>query len=233
MYILKGIKETDTNFLKDVPTFSIKTLLDQFPGEKFAHDDFISSTVDSKYYSPAEFLYEPLPKGNFSIIHLNIASLQLHIDELRNLLKLLHFSFDVICITETRLHEQAPLVDVNIEGYDFVHKETLSQNGGAAIYIKSQFEYEKIDNLSVSIENICESIFIEIKGKNNKKTIVGCIYRHHTTIEEFSSVFLNKAIATMAKSKKTCVFTGDFNIDLINYDHHPGVSQFYDHVSAH
>ena len=36
---MKGIKETDTNFLKDVPTFSIRTLLDQFPGEKFAHDD--------------------------------------------------------------------------------------------------------------------------------------------------------------------------------------------------
>ena len=94
---MKGISETDSNFLTNVPTFSLKTLLDEFPGEKFAHDDFISSTVDSKYYTPAEFLYEPLPKSNFSIIHLNIASLQRHIDELRNFLKLLHFSFDIIC----------------------------------------------------------------------------------------------------------------------------------------
>ena len=159
---MKGISETDSNFLTNVPSFSLKTLLDEFPGEKFAHDDFISSTVDSKYYTPTEFLYEPLPKGNFSIIHLNIASLQRHIDELRNLLKLLHFSFDIICITETRLHDQTPLIDINIDGYDFLHKETMSQNGGAALYIKSHFEYEQINDLSVSIKDICESIFIEI-----------------------------------------------------------------------
>ena len=230
---LKGVNATDTDFLKNVPTFSIKTLLDQFPGDKFAHDDFISDTVESKYYSPAEFLYEPLPKGQFSIIHLNIASLQLHIDELRNLLKLLHFSFDVICITETRLHEQVPLVDVSIEGYDFIHKETPSQCGGAAIYIKSHFEYDQINNLSVSIKDVCESIFIEIKGKNRKKTLIGCIYRHHTTIEEFSNEYFNNAIASIAKSKKTCILTGDFNIDLIKYGHNPDVSLFYDCVSVH
>ena len=109
----------------------------------------------------------------------------------------------------------------------------MSQNGGTALYIKSHFEYEQINDLSVSIKDICESIFIEIKGKNKKKTIVGCIYRHHTTIEEFSNAFFNKAIAKIAKSKITCIFTGDFNADLIKYDHHPGVSQFYDNVSAH
>ena len=79
------------------------------------------------------------------------------------------FSFDIICITETRLHDQTPLVDINIDGYDFLHTETMSQNGGAALYIRSHFEYEKINDLSVSIKDICEIIFIEIKGKNNKK----------------------------------------------------------------
>ena len=166
---LKGINNSDVNYLKDVPSFSLKTLLDQFPGDKFAHDDFTSDTIDSKYYTPAEFLYEPLPKGNFSIIHLNIASLQKHIDELRNLLKLLHYSFDIICISETRLYEQSPLVDVNIDGYDFIHKETSSQCGGVAIYIKSNLEYETLNNLSVSLENICETILIEIIGIRKKQ----------------------------------------------------------------
>ena len=30
-----------------------------------------------------------------------------------------------------------------------------------------------------------------------------------------------------------CALLGDFNIDLINYNSHTGVSDFYDHMSTH
>ena len=72
------------------------------PGQKFSSDDFLTDSTSSKYYSPSEFLESSFSE-NFTMLHLNIASLSKHIDELNNLLKILDFSFDIIGITETRL----------------------------------------------------------------------------------------------------------------------------------
>ena len=235
-----GLDSTSIDYLKDVPSFSIQTLLDQFPGEKFAKDDFLSSTIESKYYTPAQFINEKFSKRKFTMIHLNIASLQRHIDELRSFLTLLNHPFDIIAITETRLHAQATLVDVNIDGYDFIHKETSTQNGGVALFIKSCHEFEPFNQSSVFPEKICETVFVEVKHKSEKKIVIGCIkivigciYRHHTPISDFSSEFLEKTLQKITKSKKTCVLLGDFNIDLIKYDSNQGVSNFYDNISSH
>ena len=167
------------------------------------------------------------------MIHLNIASIQLHIDELRSLLQIINNPFDIIAITETRLHEQNTLVDLSIEGYDFHHNETHTQNGGAAIYIKSCYDYEVLNNFNVSLDNICETLFIEIKSKKQKNLVVGCIYRHHTPINLFCSEYLTKTLQKIAKSKKTFALLGDFNINLLDYDNHSGVSEFYDLISSY
>ena len=57
-------------------------------------------------------------------VHINIASLSKHIDELQNLLTILIHPFDIIGITETRLHDEVPLVNLDIEGYEFKHTLT-------------------------------------------------------------------------------------------------------------
>ena len=43
---LNGCDAKTTDFLKDVPTFSIQSLIGQLPGENFDTDDFISDTVE-------------------------------------------------------------------------------------------------------------------------------------------------------------------------------------------
>ena len=230
---MHGFDENSAELLKDVPSFSIQTLLDQLPGQKFDTDEFVSDSIESKYYTPAKFISKKLPKKSFTMIHLNIASLQRHIDELRSLLTLLNHPFDVICITETRLHQASPLVNIEIPGYDFHHTPTLSQCGGAGIYVKSTHEYEILNKYSASHFNISESIFIEIKSKSKKNLIIGCIYRHHTPISDFCTAFLDNTLKKITKSKKTCALLGDFNIDLIKYGSQTDVSNFYDQISTH
>ena len=95
---LNGCDAKTTDFLKDVPTFSIQSLIGQLPGENFDTDDFISDTVESKYYTPAEFITTKFKKRSFSLMHLNIASLQAHIDELRTLLTLLSQKLDFMIL---------------------------------------------------------------------------------------------------------------------------------------
>ena len=106
---LNGFSDKNTELLSNLPTFSIKSLIDQLPGQKISTDEFLSNSIESKYFTPAQFLNEKFNKKSFSMIHLNIASLQKHIDELRSFLSLLNHPFDVICITETRLYEQKTL----------------------------------------------------------------------------------------------------------------------------
>ena len=176
------------------PSFTIQTLLDKMPGNRDEQtDDFLSDTILSKYYSSSEFLKAKFPKHPFSMFHLNIASLSAHFDELKTLLTVLNHPFDVIGISETRIKEGFdPLIDVTLDGYDFVQTPTKTRCGGTGFYIRNEYEYEVLKEFSKSEENICESIFIELKRHNKKNLIVGCIYRHHSSPELFIDNFLKK-----------------------------------------
>ena len=138
----QGFSDENIDFIVDkCPSFSIRSLLDQMPGQKIDTDQFLSNTILSKYYTTSDFLSAKFSNKNFSIFHLNISSLQKHIDELRTLLMCTNANFDVICISETRLHNEVPLSNIAIDGYDFIHTPTLTQCGGSGMYIKNGIEY--------------------------------------------------------------------------------------------
>ena len=118
------------------PSFSIKSLLDKMPGQKIDTDQFMSNNIQSKYYTTSDFISAKFSNKNFSIFHLNISSLQKYIDELRTLLSCTNSNFDVICISETRLLNEVPLSNIQIDGYDFIHTPTLTQCGGLVCILK-------------------------------------------------------------------------------------------------
>ena len=165
---LLGLDDKNSDFLRNVPSFSIQSLINQIPGENFDTNEFLSESITSKYYTPAEFITAKLPKNKFSIIHLNIASLSAHIDELRSLLSLLDHPFDAICISETRFHEDTPLINYQIDDYDFFHEKTPTQCGGVAIYVKSTYNPVKISKFSGAHHQVSESVFVEIKSKSKR-----------------------------------------------------------------
>ena len=161
----------------------------------------MSESISSKYFTPSEFLGSNLRPNNFS--HLNIASLCKHIDELRHLLHTLDHPFDIIGITETRLNVSNPLVNIEIDGYEFIHTPAGTQCEAAEIYVKSCYEVETIKNLSKSLPDISESLFIELKREGHKNLIIGCIYRHHTPIPTFINNFFGNVLnVTSKKSNK-------------------------------
>ena len=162
-----------SNLINSTPSFTIQSLLDQMPGQNFETDEFMSESISSKYYTPSEFLGSKLPRNNFSMVHMNIASLSKDIDELRNLIHTLEHPFDIIGITETRLHDNDPQVNIEIDGYEFRHTPTGTQCGGAGIYVKSCYEFDIIKNLSKSLPDVSESLFIELKREGHKNLIIG------------------------------------------------------------
>ena len=115
----------------------MKSLLEKIPGKITINtQEFFSNSTQSKYYSPTEFLTSKIPKTCFSLFHLNIASLELHIDDLKSVLSILDFDFDVIGISESRIKTEVPIANMDIPGYKYDHTPTNTSTGGTLIYVK-------------------------------------------------------------------------------------------------
>ena len=214
------------------PTFRVNSLIQNLGGN--GDNDYVCDLTNSKYYTPSEFLSANFPKNNFSMFHINIASLSLHIDDLRTLLHVLDHPFDVIAVSETKIKEDSnPITNIDIDGYNFVHTPTKTDFGGVGLFIKNNFTLKPRDDLSLSVRSVFESIFIELESVNSKNLVIGCIYRHHTPIANFTTIFSEKILNTLSNSKnKVCALLGDFNIDLLKTDTHDQTCEFYDIISA-
>ena len=69
-------------------------------------------------------------KTNFSLVHLNIASLSLHREEFENV-----FKFDIISISETKIKKGIdPDYKISIDGYQQFSTPTEADKGGV-LYI--------------------------------------------------------------------------------------------------
>ena len=65
-------------------------------------DNEFDQPLTCSYFSCEEFVDAKIESSkNFSILHLNIHSIQLHVEELRVLLHALNFKFDIIAISES------------------------------------------------------------------------------------------------------------------------------------
>ena len=71
------------------------------------------------------------------ILHINIRSLSLHVDELVLLCGQTKKSIDIIGVSETwNSMQNGDLGNIDIEGYKLYKTMSLSQNGGIGLYIK-------------------------------------------------------------------------------------------------
>ena len=218
------------------PSFTIQSLLDRIPGNiTIQTDDFLSDSIESKYYTPDEFLSSKINKNCFSIFHLNIASLSCHMDDLKTLLSLLDHPFNIIGITETKIRDDHETIsNINLDNYYFENVPTSSHFGGAAIFVRKDHSYELKPHLTRSEHLVAESIFLDISLPNNKKILVGCVYRHHTSIKGFVDDFLVNILTKIhLENNKSCFIMGDFNVDLLNIDNDNDSGNFFDILSSH
>ena len=123
-----------------------------------------------EYYEPEKFLKKHFKEIDyFSSLHLNTASLQAHIDELKLVLKVLNFSFDVICISETKIKHNTPLIyDITLESYKPESTPTEAEKGGTIIYISNSINYKRRPDLEVYVAKSIETTFVELIHPSQK-----------------------------------------------------------------
>ena len=202
--------------------------------EKEDLDDNIQP-VDCKYYTLDRFKTLKLKADKHSsILHINITSIQFHIEELRTILQLLDFQFDFICISESKIIiNTTPQVDITIDGYQTpVGMPTHSSKGGVLIYIKEGINYKPRDDLDIHKPKELESCFIEEINPKGKNNIIGTIYRHPCMNgSEFIDDFMKPLNEKLQNENKKIFIAGDFNFDLSNTSHRDSFN-FFENMMA-
>lgn len=209
----------------------------------FNNNDFTGNTYDldpdQHFYSLPECNYYVEDQLNvllskrdplFSLLHLNIRSLNQNLQKLTSLLSMINNTFSCIGITETWLqHNNTDYV--NIEGYNFIHQCRKEKNGGGiGLYVKNNLEFKRKSYLDFSDPEILECLFIEVERPNENNIIIGVTYRPPGTRINESLQKLNEILDRISKEGKPCYLMGDFNIDLLKYNTHTITNDFLDQM---
>ena len=196
-------------------------------------DEFGNIASKCKYFSLDEFKKERFDsKKQFSLFHLNIHSIQAHIQELRDLLVLIDFDFDFICISESKIVQDInPEVDISIDGYQSpIGTPTESTKGGVLMYVKKGISVKPrpdLNNLMYKSREL-ESFFVETINPKEKSSIIGVIYKHPCMYSNvFNDDYLKPLLDTISQNQFVYL-SGDFNFDLLKVSSHSETSEFFD-----
>lgn len=177
-------------------------------------DNELNLCLSSHKLTPVNFddVLQTKTENAFSLTHVNIRSLNRNIENLKLLYECsIKSKFDIICLSEVWSVPDTSIL--GIQGYTLEVKcrnHTL-RGGGVGAYIHSSLKYRLLGNFEVAH---AESLWLEVVI-NEKKIIIGVIYRKpNTDIHEFQDSLLS-IVHDLKLDKSQCVLTGDFNINLL------------------
>ena len=151
----------------------------------------------------------PGPNKSLSICQANVRGLKR--DELLDIKASLAGVYDIICITETHLH-QASTVDLNILGYQPIirgDRKELNSWGGVAVYVSDNVMVKRRMDLE---RNSIEAIWLECRTANNK-LLLCCTYRPpNMPVSYWHDLQLSFDLGKQS-SIHNMMITGDLNSD--------------------
>ena len=207
------------SFIDSAPSFEITSYLTNVPNlGDYDVDEHLPSNVNSSYHTLQDLSVLNTSDKDLSLLHINIRSLSLHLDELVSTLATLKKNFDVIGVSETWNSFEDPIKsNVDIPGYSYFACQSYSQNGGVALYMKSGLTLIPRADLCKDSKDF-ESVWVEVENKDSKNYLFCFAYRHpSSTIDTFTE-YLQDILSNSAVSNKQVSILGDFNINLLNYN---------------
>ena len=110
-----------------------------------------------------------------------------------------------------------------------------SAHSGLGIYISDDYNFKVMNMHEQSM--LWDGMFVEISGRslNDKKIMLGNIYRPPRNIIDDYNTFFSELVPILTqlnKSKSEVVIAGDFNIDLLKLNENNIVSNFFDIITS-
>lgn len=172
----------------------------------------INSTCN--YYLVDNFNMKLQNINGFSIIHFNARSLKANMNKITLHLMKLNHVFDIITIADNSLSEEDCL-SFNIKNYEVKHiVRPSNKNGGVSIFVRNHLNFDIIEDMSYSCENVMDCLALKVKLNNNRNIYVSCIYRQCGADLKIFNDHFNNYLHSLNSKNKIYYITGDFNIDL-------------------
>ena len=141
------------------------------------------------------------------------------------LLNDLNYPFNIISLSETWLRSNEQISNLDLPGYSFLSQPTTQRAGGVGLYIRNGIQFSVRHDLTSSTGE-SEMLWVEIESDLDSNMICGVVYRHPSSnLETFLNNFYS-VIGKISQEGKLCLISGDFNINLLNYDKHPLTEDF-------
>ena len=164
----------------------------------------------NKYLPDNDNKFELLRKRGFHFLVINVDSLLLKVNELRDVVG--HTKPAILGITESKLDSSVSDQEVNISGYSILRSDRNRYGGGVACYVRADLCFNRRNVFSNSIENV----FFDLLIPKLKPLSIGIFYRP-PHVNTFLETFANDL--KLIDLKETEVyFLGDFNINLLVND---------------
>ena len=158
---------SDTNIFPDENLKSFFTKCNSI--ETPFNDSDHPVSIDSKSHDTNDFNKLNINKNSsLATLHLNIASLSKHFEDLQNFLSLLKHSFDIIGISEHKITKGSKNSAFNLPGYTFCFNETETSHGGTGYFVSNNSTYKLRPDLLINEHGRLESTIIELTFPNKK-----------------------------------------------------------------
>ena len=147
-------------------------------------------------------------KNKFSVVHYNVQSLVNKIGILETELS----NFDVICITESWLHDAISDDEIKMEEYTVFRRDRVGDShGGVCVYVKNNLHVRRRND--IEIQNL-ECVWIEITT-HNKKVLIGTFYRPPNSPNDTMAHIENSEGLAVDTNIQDILILGDFNLDIL------------------
>lgn len=183
-----------------------------------------SDVFSSQYYDESELFNQIDSANNITALSSNIQSLPSKFDALLSFLSAAaskKCSFDIIALQEIWQLKDPSLFQIQDYIY-FGNERKKCKGGGVGFFIKQKLGAKKLKSASIFIENIFESLVVEVTVNMSKKIVLANIYRpnNHKTLsssQQMSSFFeeYEEFIDKLAELNKPVYIFADMNIDLL------------------
>ena len=141
-----------------------------------------SETVSSPYYTIDEFTCasNSLSKNSFSILQINIRSMNKNFENFEEYLNVVKGRFSIIALTETwcnndRADQNSFWQIPNYTPIDQI-RQTELKGGGTALFVHNNFDFKIVKRGNICSDDI-EYLTVEISRNKDKNIIFSCIYR--------------------------------------------------------
>ena len=194
----------------------------------------------SPYYGETDFSNLLVEKPGFSILSMNIQSVNAKFDEFQSFVSRMNIINPIsdICLQECWLGDADNVTMFNLENYEMTFlPKSCCAHGGLIIYVHKQFECRVMTEVVVQASG-WEYVCVKVSHrKPQSKIYVLCnIYRKPNEIVDDLDTFtieLSSLLYKIKNLKHSSYVCGDFNIDLLKVKENRHYCKYFDEIIAH